>query len=358
MRFHVVSLPHTQATAEFSACAYTMKVIGFCRMMKSLGHTVFLYAVGAKSNAPSDELIPCLNENERQAVVADLPHYTAAPFDPSLPHWRKFNSAAAAAIIERAEPRDFLCLIGGNAHKPIDQMVRYLMAVEFGVGYGGVFSNFRVFESYAWMHAVYGALAGPGEVHRVTGNFYDAVIPGYLDPDQFPLRAEKDDYFLFMGRLDAQKGLDVAMQAAAAAKVRLIVAGPGTAPDGVEYAGVVSPFQRGELLSRARALFAPTLYLEPFGNVVIEAMACGTPVITTDWGAFTETVAHAETGFRCRTLQEFVDAAGRLNRLLPAADIRARVEARYSLDVVGAQYEAYFERLTGLYGDGWGAVAA
>ena len=52
MRFHVVSLPHTQATAEFSACACTMKVIGFCRMMKSLGHTVFLYAAGSIGCCP------------------------------------------------------------------------------------------------------------------------------------------------------------------------------------------------------------------------------------------------------------------------------------------------------------------
>jgi glycosyltransferase involved in cell wall biosynthesis len=93
------------------------------------------------------------------------------------------------------------------------------------------------------------------------------------------------------------------------------------------------------------------LYVEPFGNVVIESQACGTPTITTDWGAFTENNP-AGSGFRCRTLQEFMQAAESVKDLDRAA-IRQRAIDIYNLDTIGLQYEAYFKRLLTLWGDGW-----
>jgi glycosyltransferase involved in cell wall biosynthesis len=102
----------------------------------------------------------------------------------------------------------------------------------------------------------------------------------------------------------------------------------------------------------AIATFAPTLYIEPFGNVVIESQACGTPTITTDWGAFTENNPDGVTGFRCRTLQEFMDAAEKV-KTLDRALIRERAVSLYNLDTIGHQYNAYFERLLTLWGKGW-----
>jgi hypothetical protein len=78
MIFHVVALPHTHLTKAFSSCAYTAKVIGFCRMMKDRGHTVYLYA-GEQNEAPCDELITCISEADRAKVVGDK-HYTEAAF--------------------------------------------------------------------------------------------------------------------------------------------------------------------------------------------------------------------------------------------------------------------------------------
>ena len=65
MIFHVVGLPHTQTTDEYSSCAFTSKVIGFCKMMKSIGHTVYLYA-GEENKTPCDELITCITEEQRK----------------------------------------------------------------------------------------------------------------------------------------------------------------------------------------------------------------------------------------------------------------------------------------------------
>jgi len=353
MRLHVCALPHTQTTSAFSACAYTNKVVGFCKMMMARGHEVFLYA-GEQNEAPCTELITCISEQRRAEIVGARP-YVEASFDYSLAHWQNFNAAAAAEIAKRRQPKDFLCLIGGLAQKQIADALPGMMAVEWGVGYGGVFSDFRVFESYAWMHMHYGAAAG--NPTSADGRFYDAVIPGYLDPADFPFRSGKDGYYLFIGRLVERKGFQIAIDTCNALGRHLVLAGPGTPPPGADYRGVVGPEERGRLMAGAKAVFVPTQYIEPFGNVAIEAMACGTPVITTDWGAFTETVIDGVTGFRCHTLGEFIEAARRAPTLDPAA-IRKHVVDHYSLDVIGAKYERYFNRLLGLYGEGWYSKAA
>lgn len=349
MRFHVCALPHTQTTNAYLACAYSAKVIFFCRMMRERGHTVFLYS-GEQNEAMCSQHIACVSETDRASHVGDR-HFTSASFDYTLPFWRNFNSRVVEEIKKRRQPKDFVCVIGGYAHKQIADALPDMQTVEFGVGYGGTFSKYRVFESYAWMHTVYGAQSG-GDAHGIDGNWWDTVIPGYLDPAMFPFSAEKDDYYLFIGRLVDRKGFRIAADVCFDLGARLVVAGQGDPPVGCEYVGVVGPEERGRLMSRAKAVFVPTQYIEPFGNVNIEAQACGTPVITTDWGAFTETVVHGSTGFRCRTFGEFKRAAQEVHLLDPHM-IRDRAVHKYSLDTIGRKYEEYFQRLLHLWDAGW-----
>jgi glycosyltransferase involved in cell wall biosynthesis len=317
-------------------------------MMKGLGHTVYLYA-GEENEADVDELIPCITETQRRIVVGKKP-YVEAPFDYKLPHWQKFNKKVADEIRKRAEQKDFVCVIGGGSHQPIALALPGMMVVEFGVGYSGVFSNYRVFESYAWMHSIY---AQHRDAATADGSFFDAVIPGYLDPEMFPLGKGDGDYYLYVGRMIARKGVDIAAHICKTIGARLILAGPGEhIPNYGEYIGPVGPEKRAELMGGAIATFVPTLYLEPFGNVNIESQACGTPVITTDWGAFTETVVQGVTGYRCRNVEEFILATQNVKNLDRKA-IRDRAVSLYSVDVIAKQYEQYFHRLETLWGDGW-----
>ncbi len=366
-RLHVVSLPHTQTTRDYLSCAYTQKVVKFCDMMTDGGHEVMLYS-GDENEARCAEHVPLFTEAERHADWGDGFNTVTGPlrWDSSEPYWTRMNERAKAAISERAVERDFLLVIGGWAQKPIIDGLsivqhRQMLAVEWGVGYEGICTDYCAFESYAWMHHVY------GRQQWATGRFYDDVIPNFFDPDDFHLAA-KGDYLLFVGRLVERKGPHIAAQIAERLGMRLLVAGPGViehepglilTADGqaivgpVEYVGEVGVDERAELMAGARALLAPTLYIEPFGGVTIEAMLSGTPVVTTDFGAFTETVT-PEVGRRFRTLAEGVDAT-RQALELDSSMIREHALDRYSLEAIRPRYEAWFERLHGLWGPGWNA---
>ena len=316
-------------------------------MMTARGHEVILYA-GEEVEAPVAELVTCIFEDQREAATAGS-HYTQPSFDTNAPHWQIFNANVIRQMAMRINPHDFICLIGGSAHKPIADAFPNHISVEFGVGYGGVFSKFRVFESYAWMHSIYAGWKNPT---TADGQFFDTVIPGYLEPEMFPLGDGDGDYYLFIGRLIERKGYNIAQEVCQRLGKRLILAGPGEGTGYGEFIGSVGPKKRAELMGGAIATFAPTLYIEPFGNVVIEAQACGTPTITTDWGAFTETNINGVTGYRCRTLQEFIDAAENVKNLDRQA-IRERAVSLYSVDVIAKQYEDYFLKLSTLWDQGW-----
>lgn len=353
MRFHVVSLPHTMTTRDYAWCAYTEKVRKFASMMHDRGHDVFLYA-GDKNDARCTEHIPIVHEHEQLAWWPEWdPQKEMWPdgWRVNAPWWEQTNARAIAAIRDRIEDRDFVCIIAGICQKPIADAFPEHPAVEWGIGYKGTFADFRVFESYAWQHHIY------GREHKEAGHFWDAVIPNFFDPDDFPPfeRADIDPYLFFIGRFIPDKGVQIVKDVVNAIGAKLIIAGQGSRDiwDGVRFvdAGVVRPIIRRELMGNATAVLAPTMYLEPFGGVAVEAQLCGTPAITTDFGAFTETV---EPQWRCSTLQDFIDAT--LLALNVTQTDRfgiANRARRYLMPGVAREYEAYFNRLTLLWGEGW-----
>ena len=347
MRFHVVAMPHTQVTRAFAVDAFTEKVRRFSTMMHNLGHEVFLYA-GEESEAITTEHVTCITEEQRLEAVG-VGHYINASYDTNSKHWQIFNSNAINEIKKRIQPQDFICLTSGVAHKPIADAFPEHISVEYSVGYSGSFSRYRVFESYAWMHCIYG---NNRNLKDARGEFFDDVIPGFLEPEMFPYVEKPDDYFLYIGRVIEQKGIYIAAEVCEKLNKRLVIAGPGKPPHYGEYVGSVDTITRASLMGNATAVFAPTIYIEPFGYVVIESQMCGTPTITSDWGAFTETNINGLTGYRCRTFEDFIVAASSVHKL-DREKIHKHALAIYDVDVIATRYEKYFSRLLSLWDKGW-----
>src|SRR5262249_52087971 len=138
-------------------------------------------------------------------------------------HWYLVNSRAIHEIIRRANKTEFVCLIGGHCQQLIAEKVAPagLMVVEYAVDYDRSFAKYRVFASYAHMHRVYGRAEDP------ECSFFDSVIPPSFDVADFPYCAEKQDYFLYMGRLVNRKGLVIAAAAAKATGAKLLIYGQG-----------------------------------------------------------------------------------------------------------------------------------
>jgi glycosyltransferase involved in cell wall biosynthesis len=356
LRFHLLGLAHLETNKSNSVCAYTQKVVKLARMIKEYGHTVYFYGVEG-SDVECDEFIQVSTKEILKKAYGDYDRSREFfKHDPKDLAHQEFNKNAIQGILERKQDRDILLCPMGNYQKPIADAVQ-LLTVEPGIGYTGVFCSNRVFESYAWMHHVYGLL------HMDDGVWYDAVIPNYFDPNDFPFQSQKQDYLLYFGRIISRKGVQVASDVAKATGNQLYIVGQGSLNNPKEglqlssekhitYMPAVGPEERGKLLSNAKAVLMPTYYLEPFGGVNVEAQLCGTPVITTDWGAFPETVLHGITGYRCRVFEEFCWAVKNISNIKPKK-CREWAEKNYSMKRIGKMYEEYFQRVYRLFDMGW-----
>jgi len=186
-----------------------------------------------------------------------------------------------------------------------------------------------------------------------------ATVHNAIDVADFPFQAEKDDYVLFLGRMNPEKGVHVAVDACREAGLRLIIAAkceeeaeqeyyeqevqPRLAP-GIEFIGEADAETKRDLLRNARCLLLPLLWEEPFGLVMIEALACGTPVVALRRGSAPEIVVDGVTGIICDEPAELPAALNRVTDIDPAA-CRRDAERRFDLPVMAARYEQVYRSL-------------
>lgn len=193
-----------------------------------------------------------------------------------------------------------------------------------------------------------------------AGMRWAATVYNAIPVDGWPFRARKDDYLLAFGRVCEDKGFHLAIEVARRTGLRLLMAGvvqdwyrdyyeqriaPHVDGERIVYLGEVGDDEKRELFAGARAFLFPILWPEPFGIVMIEAMAAGTPVIALRDGSVPEVVEDGVGGFVCADVDEMVAAVGRLGEIDPEA-CRASVARRFSVEAMAAGYEAVYRSVS------------
>ncbi len=184
-------------------------------------------------------------------------------------------------------------------------------------------------------------------------------VPNALDLDAYPYHSERGEYLLYLGRLSPDKGAHRAIEIAREAGLPIKLAGKKREHaeqeyfdqqvkpllgDDAEYLGETSHATKVDLLQNARATLFPIDWEEPFGLVMIESMACGTPVIATRRGAVPEVVEEGRSGIIVDDYREMVDAIAEADKLDPI-ECRAAAEEHYSVPRMVADYVAVYEQM-------------
>lgn len=213
---------------------------------------------------------------------------------------------------------------------------------------------FPVFKKYNH-HTHYVSISNADRLAEL--NYIDTVYHG-IDIEKFTYNpTPKGDYLLYYGRIHHDKGTKEAVEIARALNMRLVIAGiiqdenyfnqfikPFLKDGKVEYIGSVGPEKRDELLGNALVLLHPINFNEPFGLSVVEAMACGTPVVAFNKGSMPELIINGENGFLSENMDEAIErikSIETINRL----NCRKIVEKKFSKEEMARHYIEVYKRI-------------
>ncbi len=309
-----------------------------CDGLVDRGHDVTLFAApGSRSSAAVEELLDDVYPEMIGSAMHESDHVASA--------WDRIEQSAA-----RGRPFDIVHDHSGyTALAFADRLAIPFVHTMHGILADEMARFYRRHGHRAHLIAIsrsQAASAPPGV--RISG-----VVSNPIAVGRWPFRAQKDDYLLWIGRMDPIKGAHRAIDAARIAGWPLVLAGviqPGQETyfarevephiDGerVRYIGEVTGSAKQELFAAAAALLMPISWREPFGMVMVEALAAGTPVIAFPQGAASEIVVNGRNGYLVSDEREMAASVARLGAIDPA-QCRADVAARFDVTIAAAGYE-------------------
>ena len=350
---HLIGIFHTIHNQAYSHCAFTGKALRFPKMLQTCGYSITEYSNG-NSESTANEKVVMLSADELLDFT-DSKNRNKENFHGDLaavgtPWHDEFEKRLLPAITARIKPGDIVCHPFGHAHGRLLSDFPKHIHVETGIGYPTTMTGtIKIFESYAWRHYHCGK-------DGRQGSHYEYVIPNYFEIADWEPNYNPGSYIAFLGRIDTCKGLDTIYEIAKRTDKKIALCGQGDytkwAHPNIEYMGPIHGNQRSVFMRNALCSIMPTNFIEPFGGSGVEGLLCGTPLVTTDYGAFTETVQQGINGFRCKTLQEWLEAIDKVPTLDRKA-IADRARATYSLEACGVLYDKAFQQISQLYDKGW-----
>jgi len=311
-----------------------------CDGLVARGHEVHLYATGDSDTAAElHALFPAQMPGE----------IGRTPYDARHASWALDQIARDGAFDVVHDHSGFLGIAFGGG---LRRRMVHTVHCAFDPAAYGFYEQFRDAVGYVSISDYQRTMGPPGM--RWAGTVYNA-----LPLDAWPYRERKDDYLLAFGRVCEDKGFHLAIEVARRTGSRLVIAGvvqewyrdyferrvaPEVDGEQIVYLGEVSDDEKRALFAKARAFLFPILWPEPFGIVMIEAMAAGTPVIALRDGSVPEVVRDGVDGFVCDDVDAMVAALGRIGEIDPGA-CRAGVAERFSVEKMAADYESLYARL-------------
>jgi glycosyltransferase involved in cell wall biosynthesis len=347
MIFHCLSVPYSPTRKDVSLCAFVQKVYKFCDEMTKRGHTVYHYG-HENSIVNCTEHINVTNNDILINSYGNLNDWKTKGFNQNVntEAVKIFNDNCVTELNKRIKSsNEFILCWFGFAHEPcVKHFYNKAIVVEPSIGYDSMFAPIKMFETHSQMHKMH----GHAKTYVELGCEY-VVYPGF-DPDDFIYKKEKSNTALFLGRITEDKGAQLAYDVCNHVGQDIIFAGPNILnlkeTEHCKFVGFVDPIQRMNLLSDAKFLFAPSLFMEPCNWTIIEAQFSGTPTITTNFGGFTETVLQGETGLRCSGINDMIYATQNIDKLVDPENCYKNANSRFTIKQQCDYYEYIFRNLS------------
>jgi len=359
---HVLGLAHTRANEQYAGCAFTTLTRFFCKAMRRQGYEVIFYGTEG-ATVDCDEFVNVQPDLEfRKRFPTNDQHKYQYDYSNERGGWSEFNRRCREQLQKRLPTigKEIVCFSFGGYQTWLNEMPNAI-PVDILCGHRHPITKYTVYPSRTWRSFVYGERYQQVlDSGKTPEYWFDCTIPHFLDPDEYEFSTADLGYALFVGRLpNFDKGLFQAISLCSDHGIPLKIGGiiskegEQTFYDAikdhpnVEFVGSISGQKKRDLFRDARVLICPSYYNEPFGLVAIEAAASGTPVICTNWGAFSETVVHGKTGFHVAMYDDFRHSMERIGEIKPE-DCWDWFNANFTLDVAGPKYAEYFARILAL----------
>lgn len=304
------------------------------------GHEVTLFASGDSISLAKIESV----------------HPRAIRLDPSVKEYSVYEMLQLSQVYQRASEFDIIHSHMGHAALPYAKLVKTPTVHTLH----GIFTpdHEKIF-TYA-KEQPYISISHTQKESRLGLNYVATVYNGIdVDSHKFYPQPDEPPYLAFLGRMSPEKGPHHAIAIAKAVGLPLKMAGkvdvvdveyfereikPHIDGEQIQYTGEANHIQKNQLMGRALATLFPITWREPFGLVMVESMAAGTPVIAMNLGSTSEVIADGKTGFLCNDVAECIDAVRKIEKIDRHA-CREHIANNFSIKQMTDGYEAVYQQI-------------